>query len=65
MKDFEGKIIRVIFNSTYGTITETGKYIKNGDSFLVMEAEHTKKIEYISMYAVKTVEIVGDVYGHE
>ena len=61
MKDFEGKIIKIYLDSSYGVVCITGPFMKFEDNFLVMLNPITKKIEYYSMYYIKTITIVGDI----
>lgn len=61
MKDFEKKIIKVNLNSDSGWVCITGKFIKMEENFLVIINNLNKKIEYISMFYIKTIEILGDI----
>ena len=61
MKDFIGKLIKVFVNSNYGYICVTGPFVKIENNFLVIVNQVTKKIEYYSMYNVKTVTIIRDI----
>lgn len=60
MKDFEGKKLRIIFNTTYGSLTETGDYLKMDNGLIALRIEHTTKIKYFSIYSIKSIEIVGE-----
>lgn len=62
MKAFENKRIKIIYNSNSGWICETGPYIQIDHNFIVMINELTKKMKYVNMQCIKTIEIVGDVH---
>ena len=61
MKAFKNKRIKIIFNSNTGWICETGPFIQVDHNFIVMINELTKKIKYVNMQCIKTIEIVGDI----
>lgn len=60
MKEFENKKIRITLNSNSGWVSVTGAYIKEEGNFLVFYNPLIKKIQYFSMYFIKSVEILGD-----
>lgn len=62
MKAFENKRIKIIYNSNSGWICETGPYIQIDHNFIVMINELTKKMKYVNMQCIKTIEIVDDVH---
>lgn len=60
MSDFEGKIVKVILNSSCGVICATGPFVKITDNFLVLINTITDKLEYYSMYYIKSITIMRD-----
>lgn len=61
MKDFEGKLVKINLNSNAGWVGITGEYIKLENDFLVIRDKITHKIHYLSMYCVKSVEIINKI----
>ncbi|MCI1245534.1 MAG: hypothetical protein LKG11_06280 [Bacilli bacterium] len=61
MEDFDGKVIKVTLNSSYGVVCATGPFVKIENNFLVMINSISEKIEYYSLYYVKTIMIMGDI----
>lgn len=61
MKDFEGKIIKMIFNNMQGWITCNGYYIKNEGPFIVFKDYNTNRIRYVNERYIESIEIVGDI----
>lgn len=60
MKDFEHKKIKITLNSNSGWLAVTGAYLKEEDNFLVFYNPMIQKIQYLSMFYIKSVEILGD-----
>lgn len=61
MKDFEGKIIKVYFDQAERWVSVTGNYIHTTDKFLVIRDELSKRIKYINVDYIRSIEIVGDI----
>ncbi|MFA6624157.1 MAG: hypothetical protein WCS80_00090 [Bacilli bacterium] len=61
MLDFKNKVIKVNLNTESGLMIITGPYIKSEENFLVVYNPLTEKIEYLSMYIIKSVSIVRDI----
>lgn len=61
MKDFKGKIIKVILESNSGVICMTGPFVKCEDNFLAILNTFTKRIEYYSITHIKSITIIGDI----
>ena len=61
MKDFEGKILKIVYDNVQGWITGTGYFIKKEDIFIVIKEATTNRIRYINQNYIKSVEIVGDI----
>jgi hypothetical protein len=60
MKDFEGKRLRLTYQSGQGSVAETGSFVRLEDPFLIIISHFTNKIKYVNLAAVKTVEILGE-----
>lgn len=60
MKDFVGKVLKISLNAASGWTTITALYIKMEDDFLVVKNGFSNKIEYISKYFIKKIEIVRE-----
>ena len=60
MKDFEHKKIKITLNSNYGWVSMTGAYIKEEKNFLVIYNPLIKSLQYISLFFIKTIEILGE-----
>ncbi|MBQ1477074.1 MAG: hypothetical protein IIZ33_02895 [Erysipelotrichaceae bacterium] len=60
MKDFEGKIIRIYFHATQGSLVCNGYYLKKEGTFLVIRDTLSKKLKYVNEQYIRTIEIVGD-----
>lgn len=60
MKDFEGKRLRLTYQSGHGSVAETGSFVRLEDPFLIIISHFTNKIKYVNLAAVKTVEILGE-----
>ena len=58
MPDFENKIIKIFLNETSGSIMETGMFIEDTKDFLVIKNTLTNRIQYVSKFFIKYVEIV-------
>jgi len=63
MKDFEGKILKIYFNSSEGFLCLSAAYIKTMDDFLVVKDNISKKLKYLNMNYIRQIEIVGDING--
>lgn len=61
MCDFVGKSVKVLLNSDSGYICQSGAFIKMDDNFIVIKSDISKKIEYLSLFNVKSVEILKPV----
>lgn len=59
MKDFDGKIVKLLLNANSGTVSTKGQFIKNEENFFVIRNERTHEIEYYNLNMIKTVSIVG------
>lgn len=65
MNDFNGKIIKVYLNTNTGYICETGSFIELKDDFVVIKNECNNKIQYISKYSIKYINIVRPIGGED
>ena len=61
MNDFKGKVVRVSLNSSYGIICAIGAFIKMDNYFLVLLNQITQKVEYYSMFNIKSITIVDEI----
>ena len=61
MKDFENKIIRVYLNENNGYVMETGLYVDMTNDFLVIKNTFNNKIQYLSKFIIRHVEIVKSI----
>ncbi len=60
MKDFEGKRLRLTYQSSHGCVAETGSFVRKEDPFLIIISTVNKQLKYINLAFVKTVEILGE-----
>lgn len=60
MKDFEGKVIKLLLNNTSGALVSTGYYIKSDNKFITIKNELSNKIEYYNIDYIKEITILGD-----
>ena len=60
MKDFEGKRLRLTYQSNQGCVAETGSFVRREDPFLVIISNINRQLKYVNLAYVKTVEILGE-----
>ena len=61
MKDFENKVIKLYLNQDNGFYGITGAYINSSNDFVVIENTFTHKIQYVSKFFIRYIEIVRDL----
>lgn len=61
MKDFEGKRIKLNLNVDSGWTNVSGAFIKMENNFIVIYNEMLKKIQYFSLYSIRSIEILKDI----
>ena len=64
MNDFKGKIIKICLNSNTGYVCETGAFIDMKDDFVVIKNIASNKIQYISKFNIKYIEIIKEIGGN-
>ena len=60
MDNLKGKILKICLNSMSGIITETGVCLGTDSDFIIINNHFNKKIQYISKYYIKYIEILSD-----
>ncbi len=60
MKDFEGKRLRLTYQSSQGWVAETGSFVRMEDPFMIIISSINKQLKYVNIAFVKTVEILGE-----
>jgi len=65
MDELKGKVIKISLNSSYGLMCVTGPFIALKDNFVEIISRVSKKIEYYSIYNIKSISIIGDINSEE
>ena len=65
MKDFKDKILRIFVNELNDFTTMTGLYMDSNEDFLIITNTYTHRIQYVSKYYIRYIEIVRSVKDEE